>query len=114
MGFPVETVDGETVDIVDKVADGLLVAEDGSMFKPTTDALKSELVEAGDALEAAFDAAGDLVDEAGDVVDAAGDVVEAVLDAPVEAVKWAFDAFDGDDPAPSPEPPAEPPADDAA
>jgi len=63
MGFPVDTADG-TVDVVDKLGDGTLIAEDGSRLRPTTDALVSEVIEAAQAIEAAVEEIGDVVSEA--------------------------------------------------
>ena len=46
MGFPVDTADGSVV-VVDKLDGGkILVAEDGTQLRPTTDALVSEVIEA--------------------------------------------------------------------
>lgn len=74
MGFPVETVDGEIVQIVSKTGDGLLIAEDGSILKPTkSEPLKAEILEAKQAVEEA-------VEEVLDVVEAVRDVVEDMLD----------------------------------
>jgi hypothetical protein len=50
MGFPVDTADG-SVNVVDKLADGTLIAEDGSKLRPTTDALVSEVSEAAQATD---------------------------------------------------------------
>jgi hypothetical protein len=75
MGFPVETVDGEAVIIVEKLGDGTLVAEDGRTFKASFDALRVEAVEAVEALKDVGEAVGEAVDEVGDVVEAVGDML---------------------------------------
>ena len=51
MGFPVTTTEGETVQIVDKEGDNVLIAEDGRKFAPTLDALVSAEVEGSEAVE---------------------------------------------------------------
>lgn len=73
MGFPVDTADG-SVNIVDKLGDGTLIAEDGSKLRPTTDALVSEVIEAAQAVE---------------------DAVDEILDVAEVASGWLGDFFGG-------------------
>lgn len=73
MSFPVETVDGEIVRIVERTDDGKLIAEDGSIYKSSLDALRVELVEA-------VGAVGDAVEEVGEAVDVASEVVGDLKD----------------------------------
>lgn len=79
MGFPVETIDGEKFDIVEKKEEGLLIASDGTVLKPVVGAnLKVEVVQAVQAVEEA-------VEEVIDVVEAAKDAVEELLDGDEDA-----------------------------
>lgn len=110
VGFPAQTVEGETVEIVEKGqfhGHELFRAADGRSFIAATgesllltqlpeekaamdavgavdlSALDTVIEEAADVVDAAGDVAskaGELIDEVGDVVDEAGDVVDAVQD----------------------------------
>lgn len=120
MGFPVETTDGATVIIEEKLPSGELVAADGSVYERTTNALVVQLKEAGQAVgeladkasEALTEVEGDVetavkavvedvmpvvdaaekaVAEVGDVLEAAGEEVRVVTDNPVEAIKDLLD-----------------------
>lgn len=79
MGFPVETVDGEIV-TVERIAPGVLEAEDGRRFKPSIDALKMEALEA---VEAVKDVAEEITESLGEVkdsVEVAADEIGDVID----------------------------------
>lgn len=100
-GFPVQTEDG-IVNIVDKLSDGTLVAEDGSKLRPTFDALKSEVIEAASAVEEAISEVGDVIDVAMDLADEMfDDATDAVTEPPEaeeEEVALAEDAAEAEAP----------------
>ena len=114
-GFPAETTDGEIVQIVSKEHDEtgarLLIAQDGTTYKESAQALKIELAEAADAISETVESvseavenigqeASEAMDELGDVVDAASDLASDVLRSPMEA----FEGILNDNPPKDEEP----------